>query len=74
MDERGGDGCAVVTQRTDNVVHKKEEFGEGRDSAFGCVCRAGKTVLAEAKNYYKMMQEYVERNYGFKIHTAYIAE
>lgn len=23
---------------------------------------------------YKMIQEYVERNYGFKVHAAYIAE
>lgn len=23
---------------------------------------------------YKMIQDYIEKNYGFKVHTAYIAE
>ena len=31
-------------------------------------------VSAQRNITYKMIQEYVEKKYGFKVHTAYIAE
>ena len=43
----------------DSVINAKVEFGEDDD----------KVPL----NAYKMMREYVEQKYGFKVHIAYIA-
>lgn len=34
----------------------------------------GEKYHPKPKITYKMMQEYVEQKYGFKVHTAYIAE
>lgn len=33
-----------------------------------------KVILAKTKITYKMIQEYVEKKYGFKVHTSYNAE
>ncbi len=42
----------------------------------GSVCHGESLAkrLAEIEVTYKMIQEYVEKKYGFKVHTAYIAE
>ncbi|NBJ91596.1 hypothetical protein [Parablautia muri] len=38
------------------------------------VAERAKKYQPKPKITYKMMQEYVEKKYGFKAHTAYIAE
>ena len=51
------------------------EFGEGKNSI------SAEDLLKKAEKHkpkpkvtYKMIQTYIEENYGFKVHTAYIAE
>lgn len=38
------------------------------------IVERAKKYYPKSKITYKMIQEYVERKYGFKVHTAYIAE
>ena len=38
------------------------------------IAERAKKYQPKPKNAYKMIQEYVEKKYGFKVHTAYIAE
>ena len=49
------------------------EVGEGKVPLDKIVERA-KQHQPAPKATYKMIQEYVEKEYGFKVHTAYIAE
>lgn len=37
-------------------------------------CRACKKYQTKPKITYKMMQKYVEKKYGFKVHSVYIVE
>ena len=38
------------------------------------VAKRAKERKPKEKVTYKMIQDYIEENYGFKVHTAYIAE
>ena len=38
------------------------------------IAERAKKYQPKPKITYQMIQEYVEKNYGFKVHTAYIAE
>ena len=38
------------------------------------IAKRAKKYQPKPKITYKMIQEYVEKKYGFKVHTAYIAE
>ena len=68
-----GDGCAFIPQIPDSVINVKVEFGEGDDKiSLGVIAERAKRY--QPKIAYKMIQEYVEKKYGFKVHTAYIAE
>ena len=42
--------------------------------ALDAITERAKKYQPRPKITYKMIQEYVERNYGFKVHAAYIAE
>ena len=59
----------------DSHINVTVEFGEreGQISLEEIEKRAGARKPKE-KVTYKMMQQYIEENYGFKVHTAYIAE
>ena len=51
------------------------EFGEGDDKiSLDTIAERAKKYQPKPKITYKMIQEYVEKKYGFKVHTAYIAE
>lgn len=51
------------------------EFEEGEGKAhLDAIAERVKKYQPKPKITYKMIQEYVARNYGFKVHTAYIAE
>ena len=53
----------------------KIEFGEGKSKVpLNAIAERAKKYQPKPKNAYKMIQEYVEKKYGFKVHTAYIAE
>ena len=59
----------------DSVINVKVEFGEGDDKiSLDAIAERAKKYQPKPKITYKIIQEYVEKKYGFKVHTAYIAE
>ena len=51
------------------------EFGKGKGKVpLDAIAERAKKYQPKPKITYKMIQEYVEKKYGFKVHTAYIAE
>ena len=53
----------------------KVEFGKGKGKVpLDAIAERTKKYQPKPKITYKMIQEYVEKKYGFKVHTAYIAE
>ena len=59
----------------DSVINVKVEFGEGEGKVpLDKIAERAKRYQPKPKITYKMIQEYVEKKYGLKVHTAYIAE
>ncbi len=59
----------------DSVINVTVEFGEGEGKvSLDAIAEGAKKYQPKPKITYKMIQEYVEKKYGFKVHTAYIAE
>ena len=55
----------------DSVINVKVEFGEGDDKiSLDAIAERAKKYQPKPKITYKMIQEYVEQKYGFKVHTA----
>ena len=60
-------------KKPDSVINVKVEFGEGKVPLDNIAKRAAAYKPKERVTY-KMIKEYIEAKYGFKVHTAYIAE
>ena len=59
----------------DSHINVKIEFREGEGKVpLDKIAERAKKYQPKPKITYKMIQEYVEKKYGFKVHTAYIAE
>ena len=59
----------------DSAINVTVEFGEGEGKvSLDAIAERAKKYQPKPKITYKMIQEYVEKKYGFKVHTAYIAE
>lgn len=59
----------------DSTVDITVEFGEGEGKVPpGNIDKRAEAYKPKEKVTYEMIQEYVEDKYGFKVHTAYIAE
>ena len=59
----------------DSHINVMVEFGEGEGKVpLDKIVERAKQHQPVPKATYKMIQEYVEKKYGFKVHTAYIAE
>lgn len=59
----------------DSVINVKVEFGEGEGKVpLDAIAERAKKYQPKPKITYKMIQEYVEKKYAFKVHTAYIEE
>ncbi len=59
----------------DSVINVKVEFGEGEGKVpLAAIAERAKKYQPKPKITYKMIQEYVEKKYGFMVYTAYIAE
>lgn len=59
----------------DSVINVKVEFGKGEGKVpLDAIAERAKKYQPKPKITYKMIREYVEKKYGFKVHTAYIAE
>ena len=59
----------------DSHIDVTIEFGEGEGQiSLKEIEKRAKARKPKEKVTYKMMQDYIEEHYGFKVHTAYIAE
>lgn len=62
-------------KKPDGHIGVKVEFGEGEGQiSLKEVEKRAEERKPKEKVTYKMIQEYIEKTYGFKVHTAYIAE
>ncbi len=66
----------VLSKKTpDSHINIDVEFGEGEGQfSLSKVKERAEARKPKEKVTYKMIQEYIEKTYGFKAHTAYIAE
>jgi len=59
----------------DSVINVTVEFGEDEGKVpLHAIAERAKKYQPKPKITYKMIQEYIEKKYRFKVHTAYIAE
>lgn len=59
----------------DSVINVKVEFGEGEGKVpLDNIAKRAESYKPRERVTYKMIKEYIEAKYGFKVHTAYIAE
>ncbi|WP_070043060.1 23S rRNA (uracil(1939)-C(5))-methyltransferase RlmD [Robinsoniella peoriensis] len=62
-------------KKPDSVINVKVEFGEGEDKVpLGEIAKKAEAYKPKERVTYKMIKEYIEEKYGFKVHTSYIAE
>ena len=62
-------------KKPDGHINVKVEFGEGEDKVpLDNIAKRAENYKPKERVTYKMIKEYVEAKYGFKVHTAYIAE
>ena len=69
--------CIVLLSHKspDSHIDVKVEFGEGEEKVpLDKIAERAKQYQPAPRVTYKMIQEYIEEKYGFKVHTAYIAE
>ena len=76
-----GQSCHVETvvllshKKPDSVINVKVEFGEGEGKIpLDNIEKRAESYKPKERVTYKMIKEYIEEKYGFKVHTAYIAE
>lgn len=78
MWERGNTVETVVLlshKSPDSVVNVTVEFGEGEGKVpLDAIAERAKKYQPKERVTYKMIKEYIEAKYGFKVHTVYIAE
>ena len=62
-------------KKTDSVINVKVEFGEDDGKVpLDNIAKRAEAYKPKERVTYKMIEEYIETKYGFKVHTAYIAE
>ena len=62
-------------KKPDGHINVKVEFGEGEGKVPpDNIAKRAETYKPKERVTYKMIKEYIEAKYGFKVHTAYIAE
>ena len=62
-------------KKPDGHINVKVEFGEGEGKVpFDNIAKRAESYKPKERVTYKMIKEYIEAKYGFKVHTAYIAE
>ena len=76
-----GQSCHVETvvllshKKPDGHINVKVEFGEGEGKVpLDNIAKRAESYKPKERVTYKMIKEYIEAKYGFKVHTAYIAE
>ena len=62
-------------KKPDGHINVKVEFGEGEGKVpLDNIAKRAEEYKHKERVTYKMIKEYIEAKYGFKVHTAYIAE
>ena len=62
-------------KKPDSTISVKVEFSEGEGKVpLGSIAKRAEAYKPKERVTYKMIKEYIEAKYGFKVHTAYIAE
>ena len=64
-------------KKPDGHINVKVEFGEGEGEGkvpLDNIAKRAESYKPKERVTYKMIKEYIEAKYGFKVHTAYIAE
>ena len=62
-------------KKPDGHINLKVEFGEGEGKVpLDNIAKRAEEYKPKERVTYKMIKEYIEAKYGFKVHTAYIAE
>ena len=62
-------------KKPDSVINVKVEFGEGEGKVpLDNIAKRVEAYKPKERVTYKMIKEYIEVKYGFKVYTAYIAE
>ena len=62
-------------KKPDGHINVKVEFGEGEGKVpLDNIAKRAEKYKPKERVTYKMIKEYIEAKYGFKVHTAYIAE
>ena len=62
-------------KKADTHINVNVEFGEGEGKIpVGEIAEKAENQRPSERVTYKMIQEYIESKYGFKVHTSYIAE
>ena len=65
----------LSNKKPDSVISVKVEFGEGEGKVpLDNIAKRAEAYKPKKRITYKMIKEYIEAKYGFKVHTAYIAE
>ena len=65
----------LSNKKPDSVINVKVEFGEGEGKVpLDNIAKRAEAYKPKKRITYKMIKEYIEAKYGFKVHTAYIAE
>jgi|GEM_PF-1506279 len=68
--------CILLShKKPDSHINVKVEFGQGEGKVpIDKIAERVEAYKPKEKVTYKMIQEYIEKKYDFKVHTAYIAE
>ena len=62
-------------KKPDGHINVKVEFGEGEGKVpLDNIAKRAESYKPKERVTYKMIKEYIEAKYGFKVHTAYTAE
>lgn len=62
-------------KKADTYINVNVEFGEGEGKIpIAQIAEKAEAYKPSEKVTYKVIKEYIEGKYGFKVHTAYIAE
>ena len=62
-------------KKPDGHINVKVEFGEGEGKVpLDNIAKRAEEYKPKERVTYKMIKEYIEAKYGFKVHAAYIAE
>ncbi len=62
-------------KKPDGHINVNVEFGEGEGKVpLDNIAKRAESYKPKERVTYKMIKEYIEAKYGFKVHTAYIAE